>query len=459
MSRFSLRRSLIGITKGPKENYLILPDELWIPILTVALEPVLILDEYCFSFNIEQFYYATTSPESTSSAKVAATGARRMRRSLCLVCRRFNNIMHSIPKRDDHIWLRMVDNEPRTYRAPLLRWQYPWIDGQNTTYGRLDVKWTFEHTHYTNSSCMSSVSTYRLFIKRVNAGIETFAQFSSLPSLVRKCDALRAVHLGLEHCAPAPGIQHPTEMAGELFSDLGTLSLSFGANTARDVLYLHFSLPCLRNLFLKFPQFGIEDSALDGWVLPSLTIFSFHSVIGQYGIEPLAVMPPFLSTFLAKYGSQLSGLRLVPGPWGFSANSGCVLPMEVNQTCDLWRRFDNIKVLSMDLRFLREHIESSRIKARESIQVMLSRLEHLTHVESARLESSFSGIQSALSLCAPDLETLTIVASDGSRLGTSWLTWGRHSSLLERLIKECAVKSVNLLDVHGKPLTMATILS
>ncbi|KAG8848189.1 hypothetical protein FRB91_011042 [Serendipita sp. 411] len=358
--------------------------------------------------------------------------------------------MHSIPKREDYIWLR-VGAKALPTRAPVLECPSVLTDGQNSTYGRLDIEITIGDVSPMTISFTKPISTYRLFVKKGPKGL---VKFYDLSSLVPKCDTLRVVHLGLEHCMPNPAIHHTPNMVGQLFNGLGTLSLSFGVKTTRDILYFHLTLPKLRTLFLKFSEVGLESYALDGWLLPSLNVFSFHTVIGPHDIGSQHTIPQFISIFISKYGPQLHGLRLMTDHRGFFDESGAVIPMEVDRMREFWEFFTNLTALSMDLKSLWEQIESSTVEAREIIRAVFSQLQYLAHVESSPLVSSVDGIQGALLLCGPKLETFTIVTYDGRTLGSSWLSSGRHSGLLERLIERCASVSVKFLDVHGRPLTM-----
>ncbi|KAG8848368.1 hypothetical protein FRB91_010880 [Serendipita sp. 411] len=452
MPIFSLSKSFFRRTKEPKKDFPTLPDELWILILTAALEPALILDEYCLSSNMEQFYFATTSPESKYTANAASASAQQMRCTLCLVCRWFNNIMNSIPKKEDHIWLRIGNGELTRRGTPVLRRSSGATDSQNTTYGRLDIELTTQNALNMVVPCTAPVSTYRLFVTSGRNG--GTAYFHNISSMFPSLHTLQVIHLGLERCAPSSGIQYATNMLRTLFSGLRTLSLSLGANGARDILYLHFTLPQLRNLFLKHPGVDLGEHALGGWVLPSLTIFSHHSVIVTYRGRQNAI-PRFISVFLSKYGAQLSGVRLVPGPWG--SYKSTVIPMEVDQMCELWDLFSDLKALSIDLSRLTEYIKPLTVKAREAVCTVFSSLEHLTHIETGLLSGgSFDGIQRALSLCGPKLKSITIVRDDGKELDSLRVSLSLQSHRLKTLVEQCASMSVKLLDAHGKPVTMAT---
>jgi hypothetical protein len=333
-----------------KIRYLtLLPVELWTIVLTEAVRPLWSLDTYCFSSNMEEYYH--TIAKDVFRSVNERDQPIKARRSLRLVCRRFNDIIKTIPKAPERDWILEQDNEPRSYRAPPVpQWS------ASGHWERIDVRLEFEDPSTVIAS-YTPVTIFRLSIRRTSLPrdplrydpLYQLALVRHATHVISHPNKLKVLHLQLEHCCCI----QPSEFnqCMETISHLRTLSLCLGTSNIRDMIYEPLSLPSLRVLFLKFPVYGTTETTLRTWTFVSLNILSLDLRIARFGVEPVPLMPTCVSSFIERHGGHLYGLRLQPGPWAAPRQDRYLLPMELEAEQKLWRQLPELKVLSTDFTY------------------------------------------------------------------------------------------------------------
>jgi hypothetical protein len=335
-------------------------------------------------------------------------------------------------------WLYQADNDPRSYRAPSLKWSER--DGNDNVKGfrRFDLDMQFEHAQMLHVIYpWPQISVLALSIKKSgNASGNWYAnaQIQSLAEIVTFPDALEVLHLQMDFCLLLQTAQFCGEISTSL-SHLSTLSLTMAAQDLRAMLGVALHLPQLRALFLTFTAFGLGDYTLSGWDLPSLCIVSFHLPIGSRGIQPVKVVPTFITKFLRRYGAQIEGLRILPGPWTYS-NKQLIIPLHDAEEASLWGSMTALKTLSTDF----SHFPLTTVPS--STLNLFARIQHLWQRGKSAPADYMEGIEALVRVC-PNLRTLRFDREGERILGPYWSPL--HSQNSRKFRKLCEQRQIKLL--------------
>ncbi|PVG02347.1 hypothetical protein CPB86DRAFT_697097 [Serendipita vermifera] len=414
-----------------------LPVEIIFPIITEALRPRLILDAHCTTENMAEFYYALTSRKIASKL---SREARYTRQSLLLVNKTFHNIVQNVSEKNGigRTWLYQADNDPRRYRSPSLKWGER--DGNDNMKGlrRFDLEMEFEHSQQLHVVYpWSQISVFSLTVQRSSnamGGLYNNAYIHSLKDIITFPEGLEALHVQMDFITIYQRPQFCRDISTNL-SNLSTLSLTMAAQDSRGILDTTLHLPQLRTLFLAFTAFGLTESTLSLWNLPSLSFVSFHLPIGSRGVRPVRAVPSFVAKFLQQYGGQIEGLRLFPGPWTYTDKQSTI-PMDEAEEAELWGSLTALRLFSTDFaRFPPTTIPSSTLD-------FFSRIQHIWQKGKSAPNDYLDGVTALVNICS-NLRTLRFDREGERVLGPTWSPL--HSQNSRKLRKICEERRITLL--------------
>ncbi|CAG8731329.1 7706_t:CDS:1, partial [Acaulospora colombiana] len=246
--------------------------------------------------------------------------------------------------------------------------------------------------------------------------------------------ALEVLHIQMDFCDLYQRPQFCRDLSTSL-PNLSTLSLTMAAQNSRGILDGTIHLPRLRALFLTFTAFGLAESTLSLWDLPSLCFVSLFLPIGSRNVRPVKTVPGFVVKFLQRYGGQIEGLRIFPGQWT-NTERQLTIPMNEVEEAELWSSLVALRLFSTDFtRFPLDTLPSSTID-------FFARIQHLWQKGKSAPNDYLDGVTAVVNIC-PNLQTLRFDREGERVLGPTWSPL--HSQNSRKLRKICEDRQITLL--------------
>jgi hypothetical protein len=447
MSRYTKVRIKLGLQKSEEcqindPTLCLLPHELWITILEMAVYPTHLLSSGFQISELNEVHQSFWVRQNSQTWKPAPRKTLRSNR-LRLVCRLWNEIIISMKISQ---WGDTKDVSSHNQRI-LSQSQHSWADARprykevdTEGYTRLNGTW-----YDPNVKMVYTRPVTILWIHVFSYDYRSPGRLESLSDIVSFPNEVEALIINFLDCTTPKNLLQYLEARTPVLTTLA-IRLSFST----DILQTSICIPTLKNLFLSIPH-PIEPALAHEartlrWVFPALRNLSLEEhyifISRPHYASPLT--HPFFAEVVRANSSTIESLRLDPMTAQFA-----------NSQSDLsWNRLPKLKYLFTDFGW----IGFSYLPGQTTVTRMpdsLSPVRHLVHIATRTLYpcAIYNQIITSIKECAR-LESVTLLGKPtwyrnplkSSIFSDNLLHCGGDREAMKRLVNICNQERINLRD-------------